>query len=291
MMVWASSQRFYEAVMMSQKKDGEWTVPVNITPQIRSDGDLFPTGLSADGNTLLLVKRAKSGGDIWYSQFDGMIWSPAVQLHGEVNSNADEAHASFHPDGSRIYVSSDRRGTLGELDIFYSDKLPDGRWSKPKNMGDSINTKRNETSAYITPDGSRMIFSSEGHFNMGGYDIFSSTIMADQGWDSPNNLGFPMNTTSDNIYFVPLKDGRSGLYSRYTNEGVGMFDLWFMEEDASGQTLSSSMNRVKQKHFAIIVVDNNTGEEIELIYDPSSDSFRVLSEPGKSYKAYFFQEN
>ena len=137
---------------MSQREGDKWSIPSLITPQIVSDGDLFPTGLSADGTMLLLSKHPKKGDkDIYYSNFDGLLWSPAQAIHGEINSKAEEDHASISPDGNRIYFSSDRRGGQGGLDIWYSDRQADGQWGEPVNMVEAINTDRDETSAYIAP--------------------------------------------------------------------------------------------------------------------------------------------
>ena len=132
MLVWVSSKPLYQAVYMSIRDENNWSIPLEITTQIVSDGNLFPTGLSADGTTLLLTLRpTKGNNDIWYSQCDGMYWSPAQPVFGEINSNSNEDHASFSPDGNRIYLASDRRGGFGGLDIWYSDKNADGSWGDP----------------------------------------------------------------------------------------------------------------------------------------------------------------
>jgi len=296
MMVWVSSQAFYEAVMMSTKTNGEWTVPINITPQIRSDGNLFPTGLSADGTMLLMTKRTREETDIWYSQYDGLIWSPAEPLHGEVNTRSIEDYATFHPDGTRIYFSSDRRGSEGGMDIFYSERLPDGRWDEPVNMGENINTEYDEVSAYVSPDSSRFIFCSEGHFNMGGFDIYRCEREEDGSWSKPINMGFPINTTADNTFYVPLDDGMSGLYSRYTLDGVGEQDLWYIQivpEDGVVRTTLPVMGIPKglsYKDFALIVVDETTGEEIEILYDAETDTFKALAGPEKTYRVISYKQ-
>ena len=297
MLVWANSKTFYEAVYMSLRKGSQWSQPVLITPQIVSDGDLFPTGLSTDGTTLLLVKDPKKGDkDIWYSSYDGLLWSPAQPLHGAINSNAEEDHASFSPDGDRIYLSSDRRGGEGGLDIWYSDRQADGQWSEPVNMGEGINSDKDETSAYISPDGSRFIFASQGHFNMGGFDIFRCELQEDGIWSQPTNIGFPINTTGDNTFYVPLNDGLSGLYTQFTNDAVGMLDLWYIEILGEDRLISGVLSMMgdpvglSYKDFAIIVVDEETGEEIEILYDAETDTFRALAGPQKSYKVISYKQ-
>ncbi len=297
MMVWLNSRAFYEAVYMSTREGNRWSQPILITPQIESDNDLIPTGLSADGTMLLLVKDPKKGQkDIWYSEYDGLLWSPAQPLYGAINSNADEDHASFSPDGTRIYFSSDRRGGEGGFDIWYSDRQSGGLWGDPVNMGEVINTDLDETSAYIAPSEGRFIFASKGHFNMGGFDIFRCELEVDGTWGQPSNMGYPINTTGDNTYYVPLNEGLSGLYTRFTNKAVGMRDLWYVEilgEDgfiSGGLSLAVDTKGLSFKDFAIIVVNEETGEEIEVLYDADTDTFRALSGQDKTYRVISYKQ-
>jgi len=297
MMVWVNTKSFYEAVYMSQREGEKWSIPALITPQIVSDGDLFPTGLSADGTLMLLSKHPKKGDkDIYYSNFDGLLWSPAQPVHGAINSKDEENHASLSPDGDRMYFSSDRRGGQGGLDIWYSDRQPDGQWGEPVNMGEKINTDKDETSAYIAPAEGRFLFASTGHFNMGGYDIFRCEIEVDGSWGPPTNIGYPINTTGDNLQFVPLNNGLAGLYTRFTNEAIGLRDLWYMEiisENgyvAEGLTLAVDKQGISRDDFAIILVDEETGDEIEVLYDAETDTFKALPGQNKSYRVISYKQ-
>jgi tetratricopeptide (TPR) repeat protein len=228
-MVWMNSQKFYEAIMMSVREDGVWTRPINITPQVGSDGDMTPTGLSADGTELLLVGTEEYNSDIYYSKFDGTFWSKAELLSGKVNSSFTELHASFSADGEKIYFSSDQRGTYGGMDIFFSYRYNYNKWGVPINMGPLVNTEFDETSAYLSPDGSRLLFASKGHYNMGGYDLFYCEIFENGSLSEAVNMGFPVNTTNNNLYFSPVKDGMSGIYSIRSDEGPGNEDIWYIE--------------------------------------------------------------
>ncbi|RLD93463.1 MAG: hypothetical protein DRJ13_15645 [Bacteroidetes bacterium] len=296
-MVWANTKTFYEAVYMSIRQNNQWGVPELITPQIVSDGNLLPAGLSFDGTSLLLVKSDNRGNtDIWISQFNGSIWSPAEEITGEINSGSHEDHASFSPDGRYIYFSSDRRGGEGGLDLWYSERERDGTWGKPVNMGDQINTDKDESSVFIAPTGERLIFASKGHFNMGGYDIFRCELQENATWSQPTNIGYPLNTTSDNTFYVPINNGMQALYTRFTNEAVGKLDLWYVEivdaEDfvSEGLTLSVDPPEISQKDFAIILVNTETGEEIEVLYDSDTDSFKALAGEKSSYKVISYKQ-
>ena len=296
-MVWANSKTFYEAVYMSIRENDQWGLPLLITPQIVSDGDLLPSGLSFDGTSLLLIKTDKRGNtDIWISRLNGNIWSPAEPIEGAINSNSDEDHASFSPDGRHIYFSSDRRGGEGGLDLWYSERQRDGEWGDPVNMGDQINTDKDETSAYMSPDGERFIFASKGHFNMGGYDIFRCELEENRTWTQPTNIGYPLNTTSDNTFYVPINNGLQALYTRYTNEAIGKRDLWYVEIlDQEGfvsdeLTLAVNPPGISQKDFAIILVNEETGEEIEVLYDATTDSFKALAGEKSTYRVISYKQ-
>ncbi len=129
-------------------------------------------------------------------------------------------------------------------------------------MGKNINTTEDETSAYIAPTEGRFIFASRGHFNMGGYDIFRCEMDNDGNWGQPVNIGYPINTTSDDTYYVPLNDGLSGLYSRFTNLAIGEEDLWYVEIQGKEGFISDGLilavdtrEGLARKDFAIILVD------------------------------------
>ncbi len=282
-LVWMNSQKFYEAILMSVKQDGKWSDPINITPQVGSDGEMVPCGLSADGTELLLVRHENFDSDIYYSKYDGTFWSKAEPIQGEINSNFTEDHASFSADGNRILFSSERRGSLGGLDIFYSDKTTDGYWSEPVNIGPRINTEADETSAYLSPDGSKLVFSSKGHYNMGGYDIFYCDIRDDNIYSEAVNMGFPVNTTNNNIYFNPIKDGLSGIYSMRSEDGPGNEDIWFLEIIPFEETVAKSLSRLSEQDFSIQLTNKNSGEVIKLLYDSVSDKITINTESGNEY--------
>ncbi len=289
-LVWMASQKFYEAIMMSIKQDGKWTNPINITPQVGSDGEMIPTGLSADGTELLLVKMGEFDSDIYYSSYDGTFWSKAEPLQGDVNSNFTEDHASFHPDGNSIYFSSDRRGTTGGLDIWISSKLNDGTWSEPRNAGENVNTDLDETSAYASPDEKKLIFASMNHFNMGDYDIFFCDVNEDGSFGPAFNIGYPVNTTNENTWFVPVKDGNSGIYSMRDEAGTGKKDIWFIEIIPREEMIAKTLTRLSEEDFTITVTDAETGEKITLEYDAVNDKITIHSKSGKEYNVVYSRE-
>ena len=212
-LVYMTEEKFYKAIWMVRKLNNRWTNPVNITPQVQSDGDAYPTSLSPDGLTLYLVRSSDFGADIYISQFEHETWSKMKKLDKPVNSKYYETHASISSDGNTLYFASNRKGSLGGADIYYSVMNTKGKWDEPVNLGPIINTPYNEQTPFICDDGVTLYFSSQGHQGMGGFDTYKSIKQPDGSWSEPVNIGFPLNTTDDNMFFYPLENGEKALYA------------------------------------------------------------------------------
>ncbi len=225
--VYMTSMKFYDAIMFSRFMRNEWTPPVNITPELQSDGDHYVSCLTADNNLMLLSKDDNINSDIWMSRFDGMRWEPARKLKKEINTKYWEAHGFITEDGSTLIFASDRPGGFGGLDLYTSKLGDDGEWSIPINMGPEINTPFNEDRPFLINGGKTLFFASQGHQNLGGYDIFRSQIQYNGLWSTPENLGYPLNTPDDNIFFCPADNGKAGYISIYGKDGgSGKADIY-----------------------------------------------------------------
>ena len=199
-------------VYYTKKEYGEWLPPMDITDQIGSDRDCSPTDLNYDGTLMLLYKVDNFDGSIYQSTLNGDQWSKIQKLNKNINTKFYESHASLNKEGTLLYFASNRTGSIGGLDLYVSEKNGRGDWGEPRNLGPSVNTKYNEDCPYITENDSFLYFSSEGHLNMGGYDIFRSRKNGNE-FGKPENLGYPLNTTDDDLYFHPFKNGASGYFS------------------------------------------------------------------------------
>lgn len=220
------SMKFYDAIMLSRLINGKWTPPVNMTPELQSDGDMFISCLSSDGTVLFLSKDDNFNSDLYTSAFDGISWGPNIKLNKNINTKYWESHGFISADGKQLIFASDRPGGYGGLDLYVSVKV-NGDWGTATNLGPEINTPFNEDRPFLANDGKSLFFSSQGHTNMGGYDLFRSDLLTDSRWSQPVNLGYPLNTPDDNIYFLPEADGKSGYYSIYKEKGgYGSEDIY-----------------------------------------------------------------
>ncbi len=228
-MAYLTSLKFYDAIYVTRKLDGKWQAPENINPQVLSDGEFYPTALSYDGTQLYLIKRSLTNSDIYLSELKDGKWSVAKALNGNVNSSKSETYAAISADNKTLYFSSNRNGGKGGFDIYKSVKDKTDEWTKAENIGKIVNSQYDDVSPSITSDGKTLYFSSKGHYNMGGFDIFYSSTVDGEKWSIPVNLGYPINTTNDNSGFQVIGDGKNGLISRIASDGYGKADVYEIE--------------------------------------------------------------
>jgi tetratricopeptide (TPR) repeat protein len=212
------SLKFYDAVMFSRLVNGKWTAPVNITPELQSDGDFYISCLSADGKMLFLSKDDNINSDIYMSTYQSGSWSKTIKLNKNINTRYWESHGFISEDGTQLIFASDRPGGFGGLDLYISHKTK-GDWGPAVNLGPEINTQFNEDRPFLINNGKTLFFSSQGHQTIGGYDLFRSDLQSNSLWIIPVNLGYPINTPDDDIFFMPVGDGKSGYYSRFKESG------------------------------------------------------------------------
>ena len=212
------SLKFYDAIMFTKIANGKWSPPINISPEIQLDGNIFISCLSSDGKTLYLSKNDNFNSDIYSSSFNGTNWTPAVKIGKNVNTKYWESHGYISENGNQLIFASDRPGGFGGLDLYVSSKI-NGEWGPAVNIGPEINTQFNEDRAFSINNNKTLFFSSQGHMTIGGYDIFRSELQSNGLWSKPENIGYPLNTPDDNMFFMPTGDGKTGYYSLFKESG------------------------------------------------------------------------
>lgn len=221
-------QEYFEDIYISEHINGKWTEPKNLPRPINGNSHDAYIALSPDG-TKLFVYKTGSGkekmGDIYISEkkSDGS-WTEPKSMGNKINTKYREPSISITHDGNTVYFSSDRPGGFGGLDIYKSTKNEKGEWGEPINLGPTINTPYDEDAPFIHNE-TTLYFSSQGHSSMGGYDIFVSELK-DGKWTTPLNMGFPINTADDDIYFVVSADNKRGYFSSGRAGGLGDKDLY-----------------------------------------------------------------
>ncbi|MEZ4937547.1 MAG: OmpA family protein [Crocinitomicaceae bacterium] len=221
-------EMYFEDVYYSEKVNGEWSEAKNIGDSINTEYHDATIGLTPDGFGLMVFKgTGKKTGGIYLSRNEDGEWTKPKPFFGSDKIKFHQPSATFTFDEKRVYFISNQPGTLGEHDIFYSDWNEDKKeWGEPVNLGANINTDLDERGVFLSADDKTLYFSSQGHENMGGLDIFSTTLQEDGSWSKPVNMGYPINTPDDDLYFVIIGNERYGYYSSYREGGLGDKDIY-----------------------------------------------------------------
>ncbi|MFW6225081.1 MAG: OmpA family protein [Bacteroidota bacterium] len=223
--------KFKEDIYTSEKsKEGEtWQKAQNLTSLNTKYNDAA-VGLYKNGKRLYIYNGNERGGDILYSDFEEGEWSKPSKLPKVLRSKGRETTMCLSPDEKTMYFVSKREvdeiGTVGGKDIYFARRNNEGEWQVPENIGATLNTRYDEEAIHLHPSGDTMFFSSKGHNSMGGYDIFMTYKDNSGRWVEPVNLGYPINT-ADNDLFYKLSDNPAEAYiSTVKDEGFGGKDIY-----------------------------------------------------------------
>ena len=218
----------FEDIYISEKlPDGSWTPAKNLPKPINSDNHDANSGVSADGQKFIIYLGKFNGGDLFESTLEGTEWSKPEPFGKNINTDYHEPTACYSPDGNALYFVSDKPGGFGDHDIYVSFKDEKGKWGVAQNLGNVINTPYGEEGIYMHPDGKTLYFSSQGHNSMGGFDIFKTVFdVSTKTWSKPENIGYPVNTSDDDVFFVISANGKRGYYTSMDSKSLGLRDLY-----------------------------------------------------------------
>jgi hypothetical protein len=286
---------YYEDVFISTKVDDQWIAPQSIGININTKNHDANIALSPDGQMLFIFRStSKDKGDIYVSKLNGSTWGVPVRMGESINTKYWEGSVTISSDGKTLYFASEKPGGLGMRDLYRSYLLPNGQWSKAENLGPKINTPYNDDAPFLHVDGHTLFFSSEGHSSMGGYDVFYSSLDSVGAFTSPENLGFPVNTTEDDIYYVINADGERGYFASNRKGGFGQQDIYTVTPGFKGKkpVLALIVGFVKKDgnpvNANITLTDNKTGENKGTFNSNSSTGkYLIALTPGVEYKVAF----
>lgn len=219
--------KYNEDIYLASLEDGNFREAVRYGKPFNTDNNDAVVAVSADGNTLVIYRGAVEGGDIQISSYsaDKKKWTRPKSITGRITSKDGETSACFSPDGKELYfVSRNKKLSMGGKDILFSRLDSEGKWSKPVNAGIGVNSPYDEEGVFISNNSRFLYFASEGHNSMGGFDIFRSERMEDGRWSEAENLGYPLNTPNDEVFYIKDRTGH-GYYSAIREEGIGGQDI------------------------------------------------------------------
>ena len=263
----------------SNKINGEWQKALPFPSPLNTAGNEGALSFSSDQSLLIYTACNRSDGfgscDLYYG-YNDINNLNFVNLGQDINSKYWDSQACFSSDRNYIYFVSNRPGGYGGTDIWISAIKKDG-FSRPVNAGPEINTEMDEMSPYIHPDNLNLYFASNGHVGLGDYDLFlSKRNDVNDSWNSPVNLGYPINNHLNQNSLVVSSNGATAYYAS-TNDGYGLDDIFYFD-------LPEIFKANKLNQIELEIIQSKAGEEIILknvlfstnSYDLISDSLLSL---------------
>ena len=278
-----------ESLVVSRRDGQRWMEPQPLAiKNFPDDLDLGAAFISADGKKLYLTGCGwgrDSGCDLYVSEWHGSQWSEPRNVGDGINTRSWESQPCVSADGKELYFVSRRSGNA---DLYCARRNADGTWGVPQNLGAPINTQGTEMAPFLHPDGRTLYFSSDKHIGMGGFDLFMSRRDEDGQWQEPVNLGFPINTSGDEINFFVAADGKTAFISSVREGGYGGYDIYTFE--LPDEIRSDSANYLS----TVDVVELAVGDAVVLQniqFEFNSSALTADSQAGIQMLTEFLQRN
>lgn len=299
-------RNFNEDFYYSRNKNGSWETSTPMEGDINTPENEGAQNISQDGQWLVFTACNRRDGfgscDIYISYLTDKGWSEAVNLGGKINSEFWESQPCLSPDKRDLYFASRVPGGYGGSDIYVSHLQANGKWSEPENMGPGINTPANEQCPFIHADNQTFYFTSNGHPGYGDADLYYARKGPNGAWSNPTNLGYPINTISQEGTLFISSDGKTAYYSSDRSDSKGGLDIYSFElrEDVrpyktlwvKGQVFDTKTK--KGLPSAVELIDLTAKEPLSKVQTDETGNYLITLPVGKDYafnvnrKGYLF---
>ncbi len=219
--------------------------------------------------------------DIYFSEFKDGQWSKLESIGSHINGSATwEAQPSISADNKTLYFSRVIDPFGGDIDIWKTERQPDGSWGPAINLGAPINTPGDEKSPFMHSDSYTLYFSSNYHIGMGGYDIFYAKLDQTTGkFHKPKNIGTPINTDKDEHGFIVSRDGDKAYYgSKTDNKNLDLYTFELYEE-ARPKSVVFVNGEIKNNlgevpdGAQVLLKNTKTNQEVEAVIDKETGAY------------------
>jgi len=266
-----------EDFYISYNDTDEWQFANNLGEPINTLKNEGAQCITADGKTLYFTACSRNDSygrcDIYQSDFVNDKWTNPVNLGPNINTESWESQPAISSDGRQLFFVSNRPGGRGGKDIWVSYKNANGAWMEAKNIGDKINTSKDDISPFLHWDNQTLYFASKGFIGMGGFDVFVSRLNGSGDWGEATNIGYPINSPSDENSLIVAKDGRTAYFaSSFFNEDRNDLDLYTFDLPQESRSLEVA-------YIQGLITDSKTNNPIK------ADIELVNLKSGKSYKS------
>lgn len=223
-----------EDIFYSKWNGSDWSVPRGVAANVNSQYNEAAASVSPDGRRLYLTICEQpyniGGCDIWVTYKLGDTWSDPENIGQPVNTQFKETQPCLSGDGRSLYFCSNRKGGQGGIDIWVCHQLENGKWSEPENLGAPVNTPYDESRPFMHPDNHTLYFSSAGHPGFGNADIFMAKKDSAGKWQTPVNVGLPINSYENDEGIFVSADGTTGYFAsdrfNISEKGEDNFDIY-----------------------------------------------------------------
>ncbi len=282
---------YHEHIYISRREGDSWGDATQIE-EFKHFKNIASVALSPDGTHLILFANNKIlGHGLFMSNLQGVgdtaKWSKPVNLGEHINRASYEPSATISEDNKTIIFSSDRAGGYGGLDLYKATQDSTGDWSIIQNLGDVVNTSKDEDSPFLQDD--VLFFSSKGHVGMGGYDLFSSVYLFDE-WLEPINFGYPINSARDDFHFSWSEQGRRAYFSSVRSDTRGESDIYVIVRPADDPDMiyvkGTVTDEISDEPIAgaqVSLVDS-LGNVINEYETDSLGNYKLMAKMGETYK-------
>ena len=293
-----SDNRPNEDLYFAELNDESWDKVKDIGPPINTIENEGAFSISSDGNYIFFTSCSRNGGkgqcDIWLTSKKNNRWDEPKNLQSPINTKYWESQPSISSDGRMLYFSSDRPGGYGGTDIWVSEFSNSG-WSAPKNLGPTVNTSKDEQFPFIHSDNRTLYFSSNGHPGLGKSDLYLTRKDVKFNWETPINMGFPINSRGQDWNLVVARDGKTAYFSSDQLKGFGGLDIYTFQLPEKLQAEKVSYLRgyvrdaiTKQPLSANVELSPINGEPTTLTYaKPGTGMFLVPLKTNMKYALTF----
>jgi len=232
-----------EDFFVSLRKDGKWETAIPLEGRINTGYKEGGQQISPDGEWMVFTGKDYPEGfgsfDIYIAYLTNNGWSERQNLGAAINTEYWESAPCLSPDKKHLYFASDRPGGYGGSDIYVSTRMANGKWSLPQNLGSTINTGGDESCPFMHADNETLYFNSNGHEGFGGADLFLSK-KSSNGFLTPQNLGFPINTINDEGSLFVTADASTGYFASDRSDTKGGLDIYVIQLGTNIQPSTTS---------------------------------------------------
>jgi len=280
--IYTTYNRNYLDNFYAEKENGVWSTPKRISEKLSSKFYLRTVSLSYDGSTLILATDEIEKNDLFICYKEGRNWLEAEKLDKTINGKkSNETHGCLTKDGNTIYFTSDREGGMGGYDIYKSTLNEKGKWGEPENLGPEVNTPFDEATPFLTLDDKYLFFSSQGHSSIGGFDVFYIDLATKS---MAINLGYPANTTGDDLFFVPDNSLSSGYTSMYDSTSIGEKDIYYVsilqKINLAGNITDTNGEQITGSDLQVSLIETDSENNLET-FNANNGQFELKINPGQ----------